>query len=111
MNILLVINTPGGSKEENTIALVPAEKLEGISLDAIDGKIVNADEAEVGETWDDQIIQLYKRLGLEEQTGWEDCEETKLKKAVPILPIDLAEYMNPEMPITVDRVVQIGWAV
>jgi hypothetical protein len=116
MNILLVINTPGGSKEENTIAVVPLEKLDGIHLDAIDGKMVNvdfddADDRDPTPHWEEEITSLYKRLGLESQTGWENDMETKQKIAVPVLPTDLAEYVNPKMPVTIDRVVQIGWAV
>jgi hypothetical protein len=140
MNILLVINTPGGAREDSGIAVIPADKLLDINLNAIDGKMVNIDvfdavddqeqlnEAKkipanelsveqilefalLGYDWEKDITNLYKRLGLETQTGWENDMETKDRKAVPILPTDLAEYMNPEMPVTIHRVVQIGWAM
>ena len=116
MSILLVISTPGGSKEENTIALIPADKLDEYDLDLIDGFMVNADDIdpnnkEASDNATGQIINLYKRLGIERQSGWENDVETNGKVAVPILPTDLAEYLNPQTPMLVHRVVKIGWAV
>ncbi len=96
MNILFVVYTPGGDDNDNTIALLPSAKLTGVDLDAIDGKMVNADK--LPEEVADAIVTLYKRLGLEREEDFD---------------ADLSEYVNPRTrtPFTVDKVVRIGWAV
>lgn len=95
-NVLLVITTPGGDGN-NCCALIPEDRLEGINLNQIDNKIVNVDDDEKNE-WIDQIVTLYKRLGLENQKE-------------NVVPVDLAEYLNPQPPFTVSKIVYIGWAV
>ncbi len=94
-SVLLVIQSPGADKDLH-LALVPAQLLQDVDLDSLNGKMVNS----VGTTREqsDQIVTIYKRLGLETQN-------------TPTVPVDLSHCLNYEPPFVVDKVVQIGWYV
>ena len=94
MNILFIIHSPGGSTEDNTIALVPSDLLT-VNLERIHNKIVNVDKDDDEDYWTEQIIMLYKRFGLEKSK----------------VTADLIKYLNPRSPFIVDKVVFIGWSI
>lgn len=93
-NVLIIVETPGGTTTQNTYAVVPAKLLHDIKLYTLNGLILNKDDATAKQQ--EQIINLYKRLGLEngDYTG-----------------TDLAQYVEVAPPFTVDHVLRIGWAV
>jgi hypothetical protein len=91
-------------QQTNVTALVPAEKLQGIDLDAIDHQILNLDDYDLQPGAGNWIISLYKRLGLEPT-------EHPVTLKLTYDTADLAEFKNPSFPCSVDKVVVFGWAV
>ncbi len=112
-NILCVIHSPGSDHEMN-FALVPADKLEGINLSDLDGKMVNNNaEGEIADT----IVDLYQRFGLESYKAMSEDEIAKYKeihpnwKPVRQVPVDLDKYLDITPPFFVDEVVHFGWVM
>lgn len=105
MNVLIVIETPGGQRKDQRLALVNSLLLKDYDLDKIDGNIVNVDD--VKEKYANQIVELYKRFGLEERVE-EKWEVWRKPKKVPV---DLVDCLDPVFPVQVDKVIRIGWAV
>lgn len=94
-NILFIIRTPGGTLKENCVALVPLSYLEIAErdLNIIDGNIIN--ETNLSNKYQDIIVSLYQRFGLERSE-----KNTDLKK-----------FLNPKPSFVVDKIITIGWAV
>jgi hypothetical protein len=102
MNVLLVINSETYSKH-NRFALIPDENLKDENGDPINLDMVNNQEVQdpnIPDHIKNTMLMLFERLGLEPRSS----------ETVRTEDTDLAEFLDPEPPFNVDKIVTINWA-
>ena len=92
--MILVICLVPGDLPFRYDAFIPEEELDDYNLDKIDNIILNQNEPD-DFLYGGEIEDIFKRLGIEPEYNVQDFKK----------------YMNISYPITISKILVIGWAV